>query len=89
MVSVIVAKGPERKSTSGGVMMMNGTVVEHWSRTQATPALSTAEAEILRGHQGSGRGSLGLSASSSRDRLQRCQSDRVKERTRKNQTRSV
>ena len=52
MVSVIVAKGPERKSTSGGVMMMNGTVVEHWSRTQATPALSTAEAEycaVIRG----------------------------------------
>ena len=26
-------------------MMMNGTVVKHWSRTQATRALSTAEAE--------------------------------------------
>ena len=32
------ASGPERKST-------NGTVVKHWSRTQATRALSTAEAE--------------------------------------------
>ena len=39
------AKGPERKSTSGGMMMINGTVVKHWSRTQATRALSTAEAE--------------------------------------------
>ena len=38
------AKGPERKSTSGGVMMVNGTVVKHW-RTQASRALSTAEAE--------------------------------------------
>ena len=39
------AKGPERKSTSGGMVMINGTVVKHWSRTQATRALSTAEAE--------------------------------------------
>ena len=38
------AKGPERKSTSGG-MMINGTVVKHLSRTQATRALSTAETE--------------------------------------------
>ena len=29
-------KGPERKSTSGGISMINGAVVEHWSRTQAT-----------------------------------------------------
>ena len=39
------ASGPKRKSTSGGMMMINGTVVKHWSRTQATRALSTAEAE--------------------------------------------
>ena len=26
-------------------MMINGTVVKHWSRTQATSALSKAEAE--------------------------------------------
>ena len=39
------AKGPERKSTSAGMMMFFGTVVKHWSRTQATRALSTAEAE--------------------------------------------
>ena len=39
------AKGPERKSTSGGMMMINGTVVKHWSKTQATSALSTAVAE--------------------------------------------
>ena len=39
------AKGPERKSTSGGRMMINGTVVKHWSRMQATRALSTAEAK--------------------------------------------
>ena len=29
---------------------INGTVVNHWSRTQATRALSKAEAEILRIH---------------------------------------
>ena len=32
------AKGPKRKSTSGGMMMINGTVVKDWSRTQATRA---------------------------------------------------
>ena len=39
------AKGLERKSTSGGMMMINGTVGKHWSRIQATRALTTAEAE--------------------------------------------
>ena len=46
------AKGPERKSTSGGMMMLGGTVVKYWSRTQATRALSVAEAEycaVVRG----------------------------------------
>ena len=38
------ARGPERRSTSG-MMMVNGTVVKHWSITQASRALSTAEAE--------------------------------------------
>ena len=38
------AKGPERKSTSEGMMMI-GTVVKHWSRTQATRELSTAGVE--------------------------------------------
>ena len=39
------ASWPERKTTSGGMMMINGMVVKHWSRTQATRTLSTAEAE--------------------------------------------
>ena len=39
------ASGPERKSTSEGMMMINGTVLKHWSRTQATRALSPAEAK--------------------------------------------
>ena len=43
------ASGPERKSMSGGMMIINGTVVNHWTRTQATRALSTAEAECSRG----------------------------------------
>ena len=41
----------ERKLTSG-MLMISGTVVRHWSRTQATRALSTAEAEyyaVIRG----------------------------------------
>ena len=29
------AQGTERKSTSGGMVMVNGTVVKHGSRTQA------------------------------------------------------
>ena len=37
------AAGPQRRSTSGG-MMISATVVKH-SRTQATRALSTAKAE--------------------------------------------
>ena len=36
--------GPERKSTSGGMMIIDGTVVRHWSRTQASRALITADA---------------------------------------------
>ena len=39
------AQEPEKKSTIGGMMMISGTVVKHWSRTQATRALSTAEAD--------------------------------------------
>ena len=38
------AEGAEWKSTSG-MTMINGAVVKHWWRTQATCALSTAEAE--------------------------------------------
>ena len=63
------AKGPERKSTSGGMMMI-GTVVQQWSRTQATRALGTAEAECYAVVTGAAEGlgmqsmmaDLGLSA---------------------------
>ena len=48
------ANGPEGKSTSRGVMMINRAVLKHWSRTQATCALSTAEALISRAHRFSG-----------------------------------
>ena len=41
------AKGAEREATSGGLMMIGGTVVRHWSRTQATRSLSVAEAEYF------------------------------------------
>ena len=52
------ASGPERKSTSGGMMMINGTVVKRWSRTQATRALSTAEAEYYAVFTGAAGGDL-------------------------------
>ena len=39
------ASSPERKSTSGGMVEIYGTVVKHSSRTQATRVLSTAAAE--------------------------------------------
>ena len=69
-------------------MMINGTVVKHWSRTQATRALSTAECEhytVITEAAGalgvhSMMKDLGLGrASSSLDRLQRCQCNREKE----------
>ena len=63
-------EGPERKSTSGRMMMINGTVVKHWSRMQATRALNTAEAEYYAFVMGAAEGlgmqsmmaDLGLSA---------------------------
>ena len=39
------AKGADRKSTSGGVVVFGGVAVKHWSRTQASRALSVGEAE--------------------------------------------
>ena len=35
----------DRKSTSGGMMMLEGVGVKHWGRTQRTRALSAGEAE--------------------------------------------
>ena len=37
--------GWSRKSTSGGMLTVNGVGVTHWSRTQKTRALSSGEAE--------------------------------------------
>ena len=39
------AKEATRKSTSGGMLTVGGVGVKHWSRTQATRALSVGEAE--------------------------------------------
>ena len=36
-----------RKSTSGGVVMRGSHLLKHWSSTQATVALSSAEAELI------------------------------------------
>ena len=37
--------GADRKSTSGGMMMLEGAAVKHWSRTQKTRAMRSGEAE--------------------------------------------
>ena len=39
------ANGTGRKSTRGGLAMTSGTVVELWSRTQATRALSVPDSD--------------------------------------------
>lgn len=48
-----------RKSTSGGVLMRGGHLLRHWSSTQATVALSSAEAELISIVRGAAEG-LGL-----------------------------
>ena len=77
-------------------MMVNGTVVKHWSRTQASRSLSTAEAEYYTVEMGAAADhgmqsmmtNLGLSVRfSCMDRLQRNQSDCFEKRTWKCQTR--
>ena len=70
------ARAPERKSASGGMMMVSGKVVKHWSRTQASRALSTADADSFAVVTGAAEG-LGMQsmwtefAGSCLDRLQR------------------
>jgi hypothetical protein len=41
------AEGPTRRSTSGGVVVFQGTILLTYSRTQPVVALSTCEAELL------------------------------------------
>ena len=48
-----------RKSTSGGVVMAGSHLITHWSRTQATIALSSGEAELNASVKGASEG-LGL-----------------------------
>ena len=55
------ASGRERKSTSGGVAMVDGVAIKHWSRTQKSRALSVAEAEYYAIVTGSAEG-LGIQA---------------------------
>ena len=92
------ASGLERKSTSGGMMMISGTVVKHWSRTQATRALCTAEAEYYAVVTGAAEG-LGMQSMmadlgvTTHVRVwtdpKRCQSDSVEKRSRKDSTRGI
>ena len=48
-----------RKSTSGGVVMIGKHLITHWSRTQATIALSSGEAELNGSVKGASEG-MGL-----------------------------
>eukprot|EP00972_Heterocapsa_arctica_P069693 10297022-Heterocapsa_arctica.AAC.1 len=41
------ASDEKGRSTSGGVVRVQGFVVQHWSRTQPTVAQSSCEAELL------------------------------------------
>ena len=79
-------------------MMINGTVVKHWSRTQATRAVSTEEAEYYAVVTGAAEGpgmqstmaDLGLSTQVRvLDGLQRCQSDCVETGSWKDPTRGT
>jgi hypothetical protein len=55
------ASGWERKSTSGGMMCVDGVGVKHWSRTQKARALSSGEAEYYAMVTGCAEG-LGMKA---------------------------
>ena len=41
------ANATDRKSTSGGIVRLQGFILNWWSRTQAVIAQSTCEAELL------------------------------------------
>ena len=45
-----------RRSTSGGVILIGGHLLKHWSNTQATVALSSGEAELVGILKGSSMG---------------------------------
>jgi hypothetical protein len=51
----------DRRSTSGGMLVVGGVVVKSWSRTQRVRALSSGEAEFYAGITGCAEG-LGLQA---------------------------
>ena len=53
------AGGEDRKSTSGGIALLEGVAVKHWSRTQRSRALSVGEAEYYALVTGSAEG-LGI-----------------------------
>ena len=53
------AKREDRRSTSGGVLAVGGSVVKHWSRVQSSRALSVGEAEFYAAVSGGAEG-LGM-----------------------------
>eukprot|EP00972_Heterocapsa_arctica_P013307 1954881-Heterocapsa_arctica.AAC.1 len=40
------ASGIDRRSVSGGAISLQGSLLQHWGRTQATIVQSTCEAEL-------------------------------------------
>ena len=61
MVDSDWAGAEDRRSTSGGMLVVGGVVVKSWSRTQRVRALSSGEAEFYAGITGCAEG-LGLQA---------------------------
>ena len=44
------AKGPARKSASGGMTVVGGTVEQHWSRTRVSRVVCGGVAMLVHGH---------------------------------------
>eukprot|EP00972_Heterocapsa_arctica_P024115 3553185-Heterocapsa_arctica.AAC.1 len=58
MVDASWANSADRKSTTGGVLRLQGLVLATWSRTQSVIAQSSCEAELLALNAGAIEGKL-------------------------------
>eukprot|EP00972_Heterocapsa_arctica_P114972 16445414-Heterocapsa_arctica.AAC.1 len=61
MVDASWANSEDRKSTSGGVLLLQGFLLATWSRTQSVIAQSSCEAELLALNAGGVEGKLAAS----------------------------
>eukprot|EP00972_Heterocapsa_arctica_P100860 14867418-Heterocapsa_arctica.AAC.1 len=61
MVDASWANSEDRKSTSGGVLRLQGLLLATWSRTQNVIAQSSCEAELLALNTGAVVGKLAVS----------------------------